>query len=67
MAGRSKRTKVKFQADKAIAKCNGIQEHLKYIDEVANGESEYINITIPILVSSTEMLKEALGKLRDGL
>lgn len=67
MSGRSKRTKVKFQADKAISKCNGIQEHLRYIDEVANGESVYINNVIPILVSSTEMLKEALGKLRDGL
>jgi len=67
MAGRSKRTKVKFQADKAIAKCYDIQTHLRYIDEIAEGESEYINNVIPILVSGTEMLKEALGKLRDGL
>lgn len=67
MSGRSKRTKVRFQADKAIAKCEGIQEHLRYIDEVADGKSVYINLTVPVLVNATEMLKEALEKLKVGL
>ena len=67
MAGRSKRTKVKFQADKAVAKCDGIMQHLKYIDEIAEGESEYINNSLPVLVQWTEMLKDAFLKLRIGL
>lgn len=67
MASRSTRNKIRWQSDKAITNVVKIQDHLKYIDELAQGKSEYITTYLPSLVSAMEMAKKVLEKFREGL
>lgn len=67
MASRSTRNKLKWQADKAIANVVKIQDHLKYMDDLCQGKSAYINKHIPALVAAMEMVKLCLEKFRYGL
>jgi hypothetical protein len=67
MASRSTRNKLRHQAERAAASCEKIQEHLRYLDDLANGQSQYINENLPSLVLITDNLQQLLLQFREGL
>lgn len=67
MAARATRNKIRFQAGKAINMLVRSQEHLAKLDVMADGQSEYINKNLPILVGFSEELKRTLEQFREGL
>jgi len=67
MAKRSTRNKVKWQGDQALRNAEKILENLKFIDDLARDQSEYIDKCLPPLVGATEMVRNALAKFRQGL
>jgi len=67
MAGRKTRTKIRYQADKLLKGFDRQFEHLRYLDEVNAGQSEYINQQLPMLVEAFESLRKAVEAFREGL
>ena len=67
MTGRSTRNKIRHQALQAIAKIERCQQHLKYIDELANGQSDVITRSLPGLVEMSELLSDTLKAFRENL
>ena len=54
MAGRTIRRKIKDQGDKVAQDFARIIDHLKFLDDLAGGQSEYINTKLPQLVCMIE-------------
>ncbi len=67
MASRSTRTKIRFQAEKAIDDIDNSLEHLAKIDAIQGQRSEFINRTIPEVVTLLEAVKEMLAEWRRRL
>jgi len=67
MASRSTRNKVRWQAKKILDNINRIYEHLKYIDELAQGQSEYINENLPRLVKLFDGVESIITQFYEGL
>lgn len=67
MTRRSTRNKLRHQAAKAINDCDRILNHLQMLDDMANGESPYINKHMPDLVALVSHMANVLGRFRDGL
>jgi hypothetical protein len=67
MAGRSTRTKIRFQADKAIADLREALEHLGKLDAIQAGRSDWINDTLPQIVMCIEGLIEMINEWKQRL
>jgi len=67
MAERSTRNKIRWQAQKAIEKAEKVIEHLRYLDELAQGQSEYINHSLPPVVYLADGFVNILKRFREGL
>jgi len=67
MANRSRRNKLRYQADRVQTATNHVFEHLKYLDELADGESEYITDGIKLLVSALVEWEHGFERFKDGL
>ena len=67
MAKRSTRNKLRYQAEQCIKKTKGIQQHLQYIDTLAQNRSEMINRSLPGLVEMSELLLDTLKTFREAL
>ena len=67
MAQRSTRNKLRWQAKKCIDQLDRIMNHLKVIDEMAQGESKYITETAPRLVVIIQAVRVTFVNFRDGL
>jgi len=67
MAGRSMRNKLRWQTEKVdqhLVKC---QTHLQFLDELADGQSEYITENMPIMVTLIEQMRSLIASFRQGL
>lgn len=67
MTNRSTRNKLRFQCGKILNDLDRAQGHLKYLDDLAEGESAYINQQLPNLVSLVENMKVIIIAFREGL
>ena len=67
MTSRSVRNKLRWQAEKMeqnLIKCQG---HLKFIDDMAEGQSDYINQYVPTLTVLLEEMIKTVNSFRQGL
>lgn len=67
MTGRKTRTKLRFQVTKIIEVLERVEGHLKYIDDLAEGQSEYINQQLPTLTFLLEEIIKTVKLFREGL
>ena len=67
MASRSTRNKVRWQAKKILDNIDRIYGHLKYIDELAEHRSPYIDENIPKLVALFSGIEEIVKQFYEGL
>lgn len=67
MSTRSTRNKLRHQASKASRSVGICMEHLNFLDELADHQSEYINQNLPIIVAFVNELEKLLENFRDGL
>lgn len=64
---RSTRNKIRYQGQMCVDTLDKLLEHLRYLDELSEGGSDYINEKLPVLVQATEAFKQALIAFREGL
>lgn len=64
MAGRSTRTKLRYQADMLMSDCDTMIGRLKTMNELAHGRSEVINRATPDLVKFIDALKEMFSAFK---
>lgn len=67
LATRSMRNKLRWQAEmieKGLIKCQG---HLQFIDDMAEGQSSYINEYVPTLTVLLEEMIKTVNSFRQGL
>ena len=67
MAKRSTRNKIKWQGRKAVETLSYCLQHLQYMQELADGRSEYINENLPLVLSAFDSFKDVLQAFRQGL
>ena len=67
MAQRTTRNKLRWQAEMAQSKVINALEHLRYLDELADGQSKYINDNLPLMVTPLTIYIQILEKFREGL
>jgi len=67
MAARNTRNKLKFQAERIIERLVDCQGHLKFMDDLAEGQSEYLNQQIPILTTIFDGMINTVKIFREGL
>ena len=67
MAGRSIRTRIKFQVQKATEDLDRALGHLQSLDEFQGGESDYIETELPKVVNIVAIAQEALSVFREGI
>ena len=67
MTQRSTRNKMRFQMEKVVAHLDRTFKHLQYIEELAGGQSPFINETLPFLVAAIEELKKGCNRFRESL
>lgn len=67
MAARTTRRKIQDQGVKVAQDFARIIDHLKFLDDLADGQSEYINNNLPQLVLMIEGCKHVTEGFLDGL
>ena len=67
MTARSTRNKLRHQAEKVMNDLDRCQGHLKYLSELSDGESDYIEKNMPGMVFMVDGLKLIIKKFREGL
>lgn len=67
MAGRKTRTKIRFQADKALADLDRCVEHLAKMEIIADERSPYINENLPKVIMVLEGARQILQQFKEGL
>jgi len=67
MTSRSTRNKLKHQGDKLVESFNKQFEHLKYMQELSEGESVYIETYVPIIAEALEYVRKSCVTFREGL
>ena len=67
MASRSTRNKLRYKAKKLIDCVDTIESYLQEIDNLAQGQSEYINRMMPDLLVLCEGARSIFRQFRDGL
>jgi len=64
---RSTRNKIRSKARTLIEHFDKLYQDLKDIDDLAGGQSDYINENVPILYSFIKEIKRACERFADGL
>jgi len=67
MAARTTRRKIQDQGIKVAQDFARIIDHLKFLDDLAEGQSEYINNNLPQLFCMIEGCMHVTEKFIDGL
>lgn len=67
MSTRSTRNKLRWQVGKVIEHLVKAQGHFQFLDEMAEGESPYINDNIPLLVELIDEMIKTCNTFREGL
>ena len=67
MTSRSTRNKLRHQGDKLIKSFDRQFEHLRYLQELSEGESPYIEENVPIITEALEFIRQSCIKFREGL
>lgn len=67
MSHRSLRNKIRWQARKVLDDIDSISEHLLYLDQLANGQSDYINETLPVIVAAVLEMRKAIDAFESNL
>ena len=67
MTSRSTRNKLRFQCTKVLNDLQRAQAHMKYLDDLADKESAYINQNLPNLVGLVENMCAIVIAFREGL
>lgn len=67
MAQRSTRNKIRHQASKALADIDRCLNHLQFLEELAGGQSDHINETLPAVVVMIAEVQKLLSEWRDTL
>lgn len=67
MAQRSTRNRIRWQAKKAAEKISQAIVHLQYLDELAFGQSPFINQNLPNLVVLLSEVEKLMIDFREGL
>lgn len=67
MTARSTRNKLRFQAEKAVKRLDESLAHIKKLDEMAQGESDYINENVPKIVLLYAQFRQTLVAFREGM
>jgi len=67
MTARSTRNKLRHQAEKVMNDLDRCQGHLKYLSELSEGESDYIEKHMPGMVFMIDGLKLIIKRFREGL
>lgn len=67
MAARTTRRKIKDVAGRINADLINVLEHMKYLSELADEQSEYINENLPGLVLMIQGTAEVMERFTNGL
>ena len=67
MVRRGTRSKIRFQAEKAVNDVDRAVEHLSKVDIIADGRSQHIDETLPKLVVILTGVRNMISKWRDTL
>ena len=67
MTARTRRNKVLYYSKKLLDDLDHLEDHLKAIDLIANGESPYISKNIEQLVILIEGIRTIFKEFRQGL
>lgn len=67
MAARTTRSKIKHQAHQINMHIKKIYEHLKFMEELASGRSDYIESKLPIMTVLTKQYEDVLQKFFQDL
>lgn len=67
MAQKSTRARIKWQADKIQSQLDRCLVHLKSIDELSQGRSDYINDWLPALTNMFDTQKSFIEDFQKGL
>ncbi|GAJ18764.1 unnamed protein product [marine sediment metagenome] len=67
MTARTTRNKLRHQAEKVMNDLDRATAHLKYLDDLSGGESDYIQDSMPILVYHIGLMKDIIKRFREGL
>jgi len=67
MTARSTRNKMKWQAEMIMRDLVKVQRHLKLIDDLAEGNSEYIEKHLPNITTLVEYMAKIVKTFREGL
>jgi len=67
MTARSTRNKLRHQAEKVMNDLDRCQGHLRYLSELSDGKSKYIEKHMPNLVLYVEVMKDIMKSFREGL
>jgi len=67
MAARTTRRKICDQGESIMKDFARMLEHIKFLDELAGGQSEYINTNLPQLYVMIEGCMHVTEKFCDGL
>lgn len=61
------RARIIVQWRKALESLDSCLGHLQAIDEIANGRADYVNERFPVLVTTLELARDVLKKIRQEL
>lgn len=67
MAQRSTRNKVRFQAVSASEDLKRAEDHLGHLAAMGIGHSEYIDESLPEIITALYLVIQALDKFNEGL
>jgi len=63
----STRAKLRHQAEHVLTTLKNVMGHLKEMEELGEGRSDYINIYLPILVKALLEWENGFKQFEDGL
>jgi len=67
MTSRSTRNKLKHQGEKLIKSFDRQFEHLRYLQELSEGQSLYIETHVPVITEALELVRQTCVAFREGL
>ena len=67
MTARTTRNKLRHQAEKVMNDLDRCVAHLKFLSDMSEGQSDYIENHVPRMVIAIEMMKQTIKSFREGL
>lgn len=67
MTTRSTRNKLRHQIERVLNDLDRCLGHLKFLSDLSEGQSDYIETHLPGLVFMVEGIKSVMKKFREGL